>query len=44
VGLTITEFAPADDAGAEQGSPVLEQLCEAALSGAAQTHRVPGER
>jgi arginase len=30
VGLTITEFAPADDAGAIDGSRFLERLCEAA--------------
>lgn len=30
VGLTITEFAPADERGASDGSRYLEQLCEAA--------------
>jgi arginase len=30
VGLTITEFAPADEPAAEAGSRVLAQLCEAA--------------
>jgi arginase len=30
VGLTITEFAPADDAGAADGSRYIQQLCEAA--------------
>ena len=30
VGLTITEFAPADSVGAREGSRVLERLCEAA--------------
>ena len=30
VGLTITEFAPADERGASDGSRFLEQLCEAA--------------
>jgi arginase len=30
VGLTITEFAPADSAGARDGGDVLLQLCEAA--------------
>ena len=30
VGLTITEFAPLDDAGAADGSRYIEQLCEAA--------------
>ena len=30
VGLTITEFAPADQEGAEAGSDVLKRLCEAA--------------
>ena len=38
VGLTITEFAPATDAAAVDGSGFLEKLCEAALSGGA----VPG--
>ncbi len=31
VGLTVTEFAPADATAAAQGSQVLRQLCEAAL-------------
>ncbi len=31
VGLTITEFAPADERAAEEGSRVLAQICEAAL-------------
>lgn len=30
VGLTITEFAPVDQRGAEEGSRFLERLCEAA--------------
>ncbi len=30
VGLTITEFAPADQSGVDAGSRFLEQLCEAA--------------
>jgi len=30
VGLTITEFAPADEAGAAEGSRVIARLCEAA--------------
>jgi len=30
VSLTITEFAPADERGAEEGSRVLARLCEAA--------------
>lgn len=30
VGLTITEFAPADDQGAEEGGRVIDRLCEAA--------------
>jgi arginase len=30
VGLTITEFAPVDDAAVRHGSAVLERLCEAA--------------
>lgn len=30
VGLTITEFAPADDDGAAEGGRFLERLCEAA--------------
>ena len=30
VGLTITEFAPADQHGADEGSRFLERLCEAA--------------
>jgi arginase len=29
VGLTITEFAPADDAAAQAGARVIERLCEA---------------
>jgi arginase len=32
VGLTITEFAPPDAAGAAEGLKVLERLCEAARS------------
>ncbi|HEY0504663.1 MAG TPA: arginase family protein [Lysobacter sp.] len=31
VGLTITEFAPADDAGARAGGRVIRRLCEAAI-------------
>jgi arginase len=31
VGLTITEFAPADQRGAEEGSRFLARLCEAAM-------------
>jgi arginase len=30
VGLTITEFAPINDAGAQQGSVFIQRLCEAA--------------
>jgi arginase len=30
VGLTITEFAPADERGAQDGSRILERLCDAA--------------
>jgi arginase len=30
VGLTITEFAPADERGAEEGGLVIERLCDAA--------------
>jgi len=30
VGLTITEFAPADERGVKEGSRVIERLCEAA--------------
>lgn len=33
VGLTITEFAPADQRSAEDGSRFLERLCEAAGAG-----------
>ena len=33
VGLTITEFAPADERGAADGLRVLERLCEAAAGG-----------
>ena len=33
VGLTITEFAPADERGAMDGSRFLERLCEAAVAG-----------
>lgn len=33
VGLTITEFAPADERAAQEGSRFLEQLCEAATKG-----------
>ncbi|HYZ47652.1 MAG TPA: arginase family protein [Sphingomonas sp.] len=32
VGLTVTEFAPADAAAAREGSSVIAQLCEAAAS------------
>jgi arginase len=32
VGLTITEFAPADERAAREGSRFLEQLCEAAVN------------
>ena len=31
VGLTITEFAPADDEAAREGSKVISRLCEAAI-------------
>jgi arginase len=31
VGLTITEFAPADQRGAEEGGRILDRLCEAAI-------------
>ncbi|MEO8671162.1 MAG: arginase family protein [Tahibacter sp.] len=30
VGLTITEFAPADEAGAREGSAVIARICDAA--------------
>lgn len=33
VGLTITEFAPADEDAAQEGSRFIEQLCEAATKG-----------
>lgn len=33
VGLTITEFAPADEDAAQEGSRFIEQLCEAATTG-----------
>jgi arginase len=33
LGLTITEFAPADEHGAMEGSRFLERLCEAAIAG-----------
>ena len=33
VGMTITEFAPASDEAAAQGSAVIERLCEAAQAG-----------
>jgi len=33
VGLTVTEFAPADDDEAYAGSRVIERICEAASSG-----------
>ncbi|HEY5805108.1 MAG TPA: arginase family protein [Lysobacter sp.] len=32
VGFTVTEFAPADDAGARDGSKVIQRLCEAAIA------------
>ncbi|HEY5850441.1 MAG TPA: arginase family protein [Lysobacter sp.] len=32
VGLTVTEFAPVDDAGAREGSRVIRRLCEAAIA------------
>ena len=32
VGLTITEFAPADEAGAADGSRYIERVCEAATA------------
>jgi arginase len=32
VGLTITEFAPSDEAGAIDGSRYIQQLCEAAVT------------
>ncbi len=35
VGLTITEFAPADERGAEEGSRVVARLCEAVMPNAA---------
>ena len=31
VGLTVTEFAPVDQAGADEGVSVIKRLCEAAL-------------
>jgi arginase len=33
VGLTITEFAPADEEGAADGGRILTRLCEAATRG-----------
>lgn len=33
VGLTITEFAPADEGAAREGSRILEHLCKAAAKG-----------
>jgi arginase len=33
VGLTITEFAPADEAGADDGARYIKLLCEAAAAG-----------
>jgi arginase len=32
VGLTVTEFAPVDDAAAREGSLVIRRLCEAAIA------------
>jgi len=32
VGLTITEFAPADEDEARAGSDVIQRICEAALT------------
>jgi arginase len=32
VGLTVTEFAPADDEAARAGSRVIERICEAAVA------------
>ena len=32
VGLTITEFSPADNRGAKEGAKTIQRLCEAALS------------
>ncbi len=32
VGFTVTEFAPADDAEAREGSRVIQRLCEAAIA------------
>jgi arginase len=32
VGLTVTEFAPADERGADQGSRYIARLCEAAVA------------
>jgi arginase len=32
VGLTVTEFAPADEEGAREGSKVIARLCEAAFA------------
>lgn len=33
VGLTLTEFAPADEEGARHGSEVIARICEAATRG-----------
>ena len=37
VGMTITEFAPADQRGAEEGSRFLGRLCDAAAASAGKT-------
>ncbi|MEW9573005.1 arginase family protein [Rhodanobacter sp. Si-c] len=41
VGLTITEFAPADERAAQEGSRFLERLCSAAATRQEQAHSQP---
>ncbi|MHB1056319.1 MAG: arginase family protein [Rhodanobacter sp.] len=43
VGLTITEFAPADERAAQEGSRFLERLCHAATTGQEQVCQHPLE-
>jgi arginase len=38
VGMTITEFAPADDRAAQEGSRFLERLCDAATTKQERVH------
>jgi arginase len=33
VGLSVTEFAPADEDGAREGGKVIARICEAAIDG-----------